>query len=324
MSVITPDQVIQTVYNSIAKSVIQSMQNAQSQVFSSQEIIMNCGDTAVAEMTSNVKKCIKTLKLRGKNNTSILKLCKPVIQCNATNVSMKSSLNVTDLINQTASIQSNISNSTSDKLSQSLSSLDQSLLLSQTDKTLINNITDIVSENSSDITQVVYDSVLQQQGLTLDNYAANNITEESITDVVISKIQTLDGIQSLVTKISNSVVQKLSSNTDSLTSWVTTISLSALGFIIVLFFIIYTLKRNDTREFAVMILPYLIFVIGVSIIIGVHLLFKPKYILIDDHKKSKIISRGKFIFWVSFFSILLGAIEIIYYKIIKKRNSNNT
>mgnify|MGYP006077863471 CR=1 FL=1 len=318
-----PDQVVKTVYDSISKSVIESMQTAQSQVFSTQSININCDDTAISAMSNDVNRCIQAFSKKGVDKATIIKLCQPAIRCIANNVSMKSSLNVTDITNQTANIASNIEGSTSNNIKQDLNSMDSSLLLgSKTDTTTINNITKKVSEHTAKITQAVQDSVVQQQGLELDNYEANNVTIDSVTQVIINNLQNIDGLQEIVTKLSNSIVQELSNNTDSLTTWVTRIFIIAMGVILLLFFILFVVKRRDTREFISMVTPYAIFAIGTTIIVLLHLYIKPDYILVDTHTKFKEVSTGKFIFWVSFYAILLGASEIIYYRIIKKRNIN--
>ena len=181
-----PDQVVKTVYDSISKSVVESMQTAQSQVFSTQSININCDDAAISAMSNDVDSCIHAFsKKEGVDKATIIKLCQPAIRCIANNVSIKSSLNVTDLTNQTANIASNIQGSTSDNIKQDLNSMDSSLLLgSKTDTTTINNITTKVAESTAKITQAVQDSVVQQQGLELDNYEANNVTIDSVTQVV--------------------------------------------------------------------------------------------------------------------------------------------
>lgn len=317
MSMVKPDQVINTVYDSISKSVIESMQSAQSLVFTSQDINVRCDDVAVASMTEDVDHCIETLINKKKDKKTVKKLCKPVIQCIANNISMVSSLNVTDLTNQTASIQSNIENSMTNNITQNLNSLDQSLLLGDTNKTNIENITNLVKENTQEITQAVYDSVTQQQGLTLNNYSANNITIDSVSEVVIKNVQNIDGVQSIVTDISNDIIQTLSSNTDSLTSWVIKIMSVFLGIVGLIFFILYIVKRKDTGDFIRMVMPYGIFIIGVIMIVSIHLLFKPDYIMSEDHREYREIDTGKFIFWTVFYSIILFVMEYIYFNIIK-------
>jgi hypothetical protein len=320
-SVATPKELSDTVYDSISKSIVQSMQTAQSQVFSSQSVNINCDDSAIAAMTDDVNKCRDILITRGIDKNTINKLCQPAIKCIANNVSIKSSLNVTDLTNQTSSIQSNINSSLSDNVSQDLTNNNSALSLSGKDKTSISDITNKVSINTANILQQVQTNVTQQQGLTLDNYEANNITMTAVTDIVAQNVQNIDGVQSIVTDLSNSIVQKLSNNTDNLTTWVTRIFISAMAIILLMFFILFVVKRPDTRDFILMILPYVIFGIVTVIIVVLHLIFKPSYILLDNHEKYRQIDRGKFIFWVGFYAIIFGAGEIIYYRYIKNRQT---
>lgn len=320
-SVATPKEVSNTVYNSISKSVLQSMQTAQSQVFSTQTVNINCDDAAIAAMTNDVNRCRDSLIAKGVDKNIVNKVCQPAIQCIANNISIKSSLNVTDLTNQTANIQSNISSSLSDNISQDLTNNNSALALSGKDTTSINDITNKVSENTANIIQQVQTNVMQQQGLTLDNYEANNITMNAATDIIAQNVQNIDGVQSIVTDLSNSIVQTLSNNTDSLTTWVTRIFISAMGVILLMFFILFVVKRPDTRDFISMILPYVIFAIAVCVIVVLHLMFKPDYIIIDNNEQYRQIDQGKFIFWVGFYAIIFGAMEIIYYRYIKNRQT---
>ena len=318
--VATPNQVINNVYSSISKSIIESMQTAQNMVFTSQDINIKCDPMAIASMSYDVNRCI--IALSGKKDIdTIRKLCKPAIQCKATNISMKSSLNVTNIINQTATIKQNIDNSLSNNITQGLNSLDSSLVLGDSDKLKIDNITSEVSNNTQNITQEVYDGVVQQQGLTLNNYEANNITMTNVSKVVLRSVQGIKGLQQIISDVSNDIVQKVDTSTEgTLNEWVIKIFSIFMGIVLLLFFILYVVKRHDTQDFIRMIIPYVIFIIGCIIISSVHVLFKPDYVCVDDNEEVKKVDKYKLIFWVSLFSILLGAAEIIYYRIIKKRS----
>lgn len=318
--VVSPKQIITNIYSSISKSIIQSIQTEQSTASSSQYININCDDDAVEAITEDMNTCVKTLKKAGKDDKTILKLCKPAIQCINNNISMKTSLNVTNILNQKSEIKSNIKNSMSNKISQNLRS-EQSFILTNADKSSIKSITDIVSENIDDILQSLNNSVRSQQLLTLNNYSANNITIDNASNVIINSVQNLEGIQDNVTNISNSITQQLSSKTNSFTILVTKIFSVFIGIFVILFSLIFFLKRNDTREFIEMISPYAIFIICISVIIAIHLIFKPNYIMLDTHTKYKQISRQKFAFYMCIYSIIIGLAEIIYYKIIKNNNN---
>lgn len=327
MTVATPSQIANTIYESISNTIIQSMQDAQSQALSSQDVSIYCNDNAVFSMADDVNRCIKGMYVdKKKDLKSITKLCQPLTRCSAYNISLKSSLNVTDLINQISSIQTNISNSASNNLNQTLNSINGGLssLLSTKDQSTINNIVTDISNNTQNITQKVVDSVNQSQGLVLYNYQANNITLDNVATIITNSVQSIDSVQSAVSQLSNSIVQILSTTTTTLTKWVTMISTIFMIVIGIVFMILYMLKRNDTRDFISFIIPYVIFVIGVSIIISIHLLFKPPYIMTaNNYETYPQMDTGKLIFWCSFYSILLLACEIIYYKIINKKLSSS-
>lgn len=314
----TPDQLSENIYKSVSNSVLNSMQLAQSQAYASQSIEISCDDEAVKYVNDQVIECINQLNELGKDKDIIKKLCKPFIECNATNISLKSSLNITDIISQTAIIQSTIKNSMTNNVTQDMSALLTNLaLFGESDKQKVSSITDIVSENSQSITQEVYNTFTQQQGLTLTNYQANNITLSSVSDIINNSIQNIKGVSSIVTELSNDIVQRMSSNTDTLSTWVTSIMFGFLAIFVILFIILFILKRNDTRDFIQLIMPYALFIIGVFIIVGVHMIVKPSYIMINNGTKYTKINNILLGSWCTVFAILLGFIEIIYYKFIK-------
>jgi hypothetical protein len=315
----TPDNIIKTIYNSISTSIIDSMQSAQSQVLSTQDINITCTDEAVYYITNDYIRCIKGLSKKKIENTIIEKLCKPPINCSAKNVKIKSSLNVTDIMKQTGKIQSNIEDSLSNNIKQDLKSTNSSTaFLSTVDKLDINNLVVKISENTQSITQKISDKVTQQQGLTLYNYEANNITITSVLDIITESVQELDSVQLEVTKITQEMIQAMSNNTDSLREWVVKIAKSSLAIIGLLFLSIYIVKRKDSREFVQFILPYVIYIIAVCVIILVHTIFLPSYILIKNNEKTKQIDTKKLYMYVIIYSISFGLMELIYYKIIKK------
>lgn len=323
MVIATPEQLVSTIYSSITKSVMDSMQLAQNQAITSQLIQISCNEEAVSFMNDQVNRCITELSKDKVTKTKIKKVCHPVIECNATNISIKSALNVTDLTNQTNKIKENINNSLANNIKQDLNSLNTSLLAgNKADEQVIDNITKLVSENTQNITQEVYNKSIQNQGLTLTNYAANNVTLSSVSEIVENSIQNINGMSDIINTLSTDITQQLSSDTNSLTKLVSRIMIISISVIGILFLILFMLKRKDTRDFIEMMTPYFLFLIGVFIILVLHIIIKPSYILNQENTKYTEINRSRFIFWCTFFSILLGAIEIIYYKFIKI-NPNN-
>jgi hypothetical protein len=314
----TPDQLSENIYNSVSKSIVNSMQIAQSQAYASQSVEISCDDEAVKYVNDQVIECINQLNNLGKDKDIIKKICKPFIECNATNISIKSSLNITDIIKQTAVIQSTIKNTTTNNVTQDMNALLTNLFLfSESEKQKVSSITDIVSENTQSITQEVYNTFTQQQGLTLTNYQANNITISSVSDIINNSLQNIKGLSSIVTELSNDIVQKMSAKTDTLSTWVASIMFVFLAIFVILFLILFILKRNDTRDFIQMIIPYALFLIGVFIIVGVHMIVKPSYIMVNNGTKYNNINYVLLGSWCTVFAIVLGFIEIIYYKFIK-------
>jgi hypothetical protein len=109
----------------------------------------------------------------------------------------------------------------------------------------------------------------------------------------------------------------MSAKTDTLSTWVASIMFVFLAIFVILFLILFILKRNDTRDFIQMIIPYALFLIGVFIIVGVHMIVKPSYIMVNNGTKYNNINYVLLGSWCTVFAIVLGFIEIIYYKFIK-------
>ena len=327
MTVATPSQIVDSIYKSVSSSIINIMQQAQNQAVNSQNINIQCSDDAVSYMNTEVNRCISTLtKEQTKDKKSIMKLCKAPIQCSASNISMKNSLNITNIVNQKANIQSNISNSLTDNIKQSLTGMSPDLitsLLANNSKTSqkIQNVTDLTSSNTQNIIQSVQDYVFTSQTLNLYNYSANNVSISNVSDIIINSVQGIATMQDIVNDISNDISSTLNNTQTSLTQWITYIFLTGLGIIVMLFLFIYFLKRKDTRDFVTMIIPYIILLSSIIIIVTIHLTLKPSYILVQNNQVTKTIDIGKFIFYCFLYSAGIGIIEFVYYKIRKQNNT---
>lgn len=328
-TVATPSQIVDSIYKSISSSIINIMQQAQSQAVNSQNINIQCSDDAISYMNTQVNRCISTLTEQKKDKKTIIKLCKAPIQCNASNISIKNSLNITNIVSQTANIQSSISNSLTDNIKQSLTGMSPDLitsLLAGNSKTSqkIQNVTDLIASNTQNITQSVQDYVFTSQTLNLYNYSANNVLISNVSDIIINSVQGIASMQDIINDISNDISSTLNNTQTSLTQWITYIFLTGLGIIVILFLFIYFLKRKDTRDFVTMIIPYIILLSCIIIIVTIHLILKPSYILVQNNQVTKTIDVGKFIFYCFLYSACIAIIEFVYYKITKQKTEDNS
>lgn len=316
-----PDNIISVLNNSIVKSVVSTMQRSQDIASQSQIIDVTCTDTSLQIINDSVKECQDTLFANKVTKEDIVKYCQPVINCKASNISMIHSLNITDLSTQTSVIKSNIKSSIENNMKQSLDQIDTSLfpfLLSK-DKQKIDNITTTVTENVNKLVQDVENQTTQGQHITLKNFAANNVTLTSAGNIVRNNLQDNTGLQSIISSVANTIVQEMADKANTgLTAWVIKIGGIAIAFIIIVFLIIWLLKRHDTKEFLNMIMPYLILTIGTALIFGLHYLIKPEYIMQTEYVDR--IDNGKFIFYCTSYVIFLACAEFIYYRYIKKKN----
>ena len=316
MSAITPDTIANTINNSISNSIIDIIQGTQDTSTQLQNLSIICDDLAVKYVFDDTQTCMEEL-LKKYDKETVKKLCQIPLICNANNITMNSSLNISNLINQNAIVQSDISNKISNDLTQNLQTSMPTFQINKV-KQKIDNISTIVSTNSATIIQSVINSILQEQNINLVNYSGYNISVSSAQDIVNKNIQSLDSYQSIVSDISNTISQTINSGKTIQDIIITYLYIFA-GVIFMIFFIIFILKRKDTRDFVNLIFPYLIFFIAVFLIIYIHLLIKPSYILKDTHTKEKIVDNVKLFFWCFSYIIVFGFCEIIVYKVFRKK-----
>lgn len=328
MTIVTPEQLNETVTNSITKTVMSAMQTAQNQYTSFQNLDIECDIDVNNELTIQTKRCIEYMSGKKYSKADILKYCNIPVYCSANNISMKSTANINNLTKQMSQITSKVKNSVSNNISQGLSSMNpgiMSLIMGgNSDITQkIGNITSIVNTNITEIVQGVYNSVLQEQVLTLRNYQASNVDMNSVSKVTNNILQSNTSYQSNLTDILNAITQSAKSSDNSLSSWIQIIFIITIIIIVIIFIVIFFLKRRNTREFAAFILPYVIFIGISSIIVVINIKVKPKWILKKTNNKLEEIDLGRFLFFTIIPILLVGIGEYLGIKYYLKKKSGN-
>jgi hypothetical protein len=327
MTVVTPKQVSDSVSSAVSKTIMDSIQTAQDQYSVLQNLNVTCDEEINDLLNTETNRCIEELNKQGYSNDMITKYCDIPVYCRGKNITMKSSANITDVLKQTSVISSNINNSVTNNISQNLSSLSPSVLsLIQGGGNItqkIKSITDIVTTNSSKIIQKIYNSTSQSQVLTLKNYDANNVSLSSIAKVTNNFLQTNKVYQSAITDIVNVISQVAKSGDNSLSTWIQRIFFVFIGIIVIIFMLIYFLKKRNTREFAAFILPYVILVSVLAVIISVNLKLKPAWVLKDNNETVKEIDYSKFLFYTIVPIIILAVIEYMYIKYRRKSQNDD-
>jgi hypothetical protein len=310
-----PDTIINTINKSISDNITNSIQSSQNSVYQAQIVNILCDIDAINIVENGINTCRSTLKDKGVSNDLINKYCISILNCKGSNISLNSSLNVTNITSQTAVITQTVKDTITSDIKQKLNSIDNQLkaLLAETQAD-IENINTQVQENIVNIVQKIQNNVTQNQNITLTNYSANNITITSVNDIVFNSVQNISSIQSIVQNISNKIVQVLNNKPKTLADMVLNIASIVLAFIIVIFVIVGVLKSNDNRNFLNKYSPYIIFIIISVLIIWLHLILKPSYILKNNNNFTIIIDNNKLILYCSTYIIILGVIEIIIYK----------
>ena len=318
-----PDEIINTINESIANNITKSIQDNQDSVYQTQIVNIVCDTDAINIIENGINDCRVKLKAKGKSNDLINKYCKSILNCKGSNISLSSSLNITNITQQTIAITQTVQNSITNDITQRLNAMDNildTLLNQDAIKTEIDNINKEVSNNLADILQQVQNQVTQNQDITLTNYSANNITITSVSNIILNSIQNISSVQSIVQNLSNQISQTLDQKPKSLADIVINIGSIVLAIIAVIFVIVGLLKSKDTRELLDKYSPYILFIIGSLLIVWLHKIFKPSYILIDKNADAKTIDNNRLLLYCSIYIIGLGVSEIIFYKYIKSKH----
>ena len=124
-SVAKPEQVINNINSSITNTIMNGMQQATSVVDNTQQLNVVCSEDMnnLLYDISNSPMCyakLTELKESGKytkfNDYMVKELCKPPFSCSAYNISMKSSLNVSNIVNQSSSVSNYVTNNLSNNI----------------------------------------------------------------------------------------------------------------------------------------------------------------------------------------------------------------
>lgn len=311
---LSPEQIISTIFSSSTRTIIESIQTAQSSVDVSQEINLYCSEKALDYTQEQVNRCIEELSDRDRNIEDIEELCKPMINCQATNISISSSINLSDINEQISNIKSILSNTLSSNIEQDISSLSPQLFISESDSSLITEYSETIIDNINSTIQDIITTFSASQSLNLSNYNADNVSISSVSNIITDNVQNISNLNNIVNRVSNNIIQSINSS-NSITDTVQGLLYSVIGIFLLILIVLTILKRNNTKDFISMISIYIYFIIGVVIIYYSHVILKPSYILIPN-MRYKIIDQTKLIKWVFIYSFVLGSGLFVY-----KRNN---
>jgi hypothetical protein len=329
MTYAQPSQVANSISTAISNTIMSSIQTAQNSYTSTQNININCDPDITEVISDQFQYCVKSLSKLKYSTDDIKKLCTIPVFCKADNVSMKMSVNITNLLNQESNIKSNITNSLSTNISQNLSNLSPDILslIAGSNDDITQSITDInntVTNNVSSLLQDIYNVIQQSSTLSLTNYSAYNVSFSQISDISNNLVQSNKTIQDSVNTISNVLSQTATQSQSSLMTIIQYIFISLIFIIVVAFVILFFLKKNTTREFFAFIIPYVLFFMVSGIVVFVNIYIKPKWVLEDNNTTLGKIDSGKIIFYSALPIILFGLIEIFYFRYRKSHNSTFT
>jgi hypothetical protein len=309
-----------TINKSVSNSIINTIQQYQSSVSQSQILEVDCDDKTLEIISRYNLKCVSTLNNLKIPKAYILKYCKPVIECKASNVSMGSSINIQDITKQTSVIESKIQTSIENDVQQTLKQFSNELtdfFISSKNNLLLKNLSTNVSTNITSVLQDIQNDVNSTQKITIDNYSSNNIESSILFESVNKIILSNSDIQNSIFELSNSISQTINNNnSNSLASWATTLGSISISVVVILFLIIGIIKRPNTRQFIFMVAPYVLLLIFATVTVLAQYITKPLYIMNDKFPEK--IDTLKLLGYSFIYIFIFAIVEVLYFRYIKK------
>jgi hypothetical protein len=314
-----PSQISEVINEITSNTIISAVQKNTDDVSATQSIQISCDPSMVKEMVTKKNSCIKNMiGTPGMSVSDTNVLCRPIVNCNAENVSLKSSINLTNAMGQLASIKTSVENNLSDNIRQNMKTTtnlftDIDSLFQKTEFTQkIGSLNKTVSTNIASIIQNLISSNAIRQTVVSKNYDLQNVSLSDSVTAVKKMLENSSTIQSITNDISNDISQTMVNAPKGLEYYVTMgLNILIVVFVLVLF-MITILKGEGVRDAAREVLPYLLFAGGVFLIIELQKRFPPKWI--RDNKG--MVSMPLFYSSSALMSIILAILLIVFYRYI--------
>ena len=300
---------INNINDTIANNILNSIQNTQKISKLTQSISGKCESSVVQTLINQYNDCILNfIDIPAAGDLS--ELCSPFANlCSMTDISLSASVNVQDdsltVANVTQQATINIKNG-----------LKQYSRGDGTDM-LINNINNQSLENVANILQNIKNSSLLTQKVNLLNYQAQFISFKNVTDIINQTLQNDTELQTSIANVSNVITQTNDNESSNLMIFFIIISIILIVWIIIKLIMMMS-RSKDYQDFFKRLAPYIGFIVVSSLIVGIHLVAKPSYIMYTNVDGKKYINKRNFVLIMSIAILIVGIICLVVNKIINK------
>ena len=310
---VAPSQVKDVINDVITNSIITAIQKTTVIQDNIQELNNKCSNTAVNYVYNSTVDCVNGLKSLKASNEDIEKLCSPIYTCEGKNISITDSFKKNSNIEQNSDIENNIKNEITKNLGQEINK--------KVGPFDFNTVTQKIGDMTKEITnvlgyinQTINNSDISNQEINLGNFRADNISIDSAKKITSDIVQSNQTIQNIVNQINEKISQYSTQNSSSLTNIITTVFYSIVGVVLLIFVILFIIKRKDTQQFIKLLIPFIIYIVIMGVVILTLYIIKPKFIY--NGKNTDKITYYSFITSIG---IVLGVIIGIYYKLSSKK-----
>lgn len=304
-------QIINSINNTIATNILNSIQTVQKTSTLTQSISGECDSEVITSISTNYNECIFNWVKVSSDSDVILDICSPITKlCSMTNISLESSINILDTSisesNITQLVQQNITNF-----------LKQYNTGSNTDM-LINNINDEVTTQLATIIQNLKNTTTVTQTIELKNVKASFISLKNATSIITNTLQSDSILQKSISDISNTITQTSDNSSSYFTVFYLILAIIIIVWIIIKCISLMSISANYT-EFFNKIIPYLGFIISSTVVVVIYLYVKPSYVTYIDVNGNKNIDKKNFGLVIALYIIVFGLIFYIINWILNKK-----
>lgn len=235
----------ESIFNSTVNNIINTLQQATSEVRSSQELNVDCNE--VYKLTqSNYSECLKSHP--SLNADDLLKICSPIlnsISCNVNGISMKNSIKVTDISEQLSKLEQFTSEKSTTKMQSDIkqnSGLSNLTFSNQSKQKLTNIVNKIVNVINSK-RQEIFNTNSSSQVINIRSGTVKFVTMDSVLDITRSYIQSNDDIQTSISELSTELIASVDQGSSSIFSTIFTVILIIIMLLVLFGVILWFLKK---------------------------------------------------------------------------------
>jgi len=304
----SPSQIATSMNNIMSKSILKSIQKANSTTQASITFTAKCNKSALNIKSNCVNECNKNIDKLKTHYSECSEVCKDI--CTIRNVDIQQRFLYNGSLTLTNKIKQDVKTGIENDLKQLCDGCNENQRAS-----VSNNVT---KDNIIKITQDINNDTSSTITLTLDNETVHSLKISQVIDITKNVLLENKVLQTSVQKVSTTIYQKSVGSY----GWIVKAGAILIAVLILTFFVVAFNKSSDFKDFLKMNAAYLIFLSLVLIITIVHVLLKPAYVsYVDPESEEKKLMSGKLALYMVLYCFAIGIILAIVFKIISSHNS---